>query len=123
MKPFAWKTLFTDFPDLYGGDCFDFSIRDGWKQLVYDLSKEIAGTGAKCVQCKQKFGGLRYYYIFQGDKQDEVRVEDAVKKAEGLSWKTCEDCGQPGEQVTRDGWVNTFCNSCADRERRNPCRL
>lgn len=60
--------------DLYGA--FGIDTGDGWYQLIYDLCEEIAETFNKAGkpvnivmdQVKEKWGTLRFYYHFEGEK-------------------------------------------------------
>lgn len=56
------------------------------------------------LQVKEKFGGLRFYYG-GGDHY----VSGLVSMAESMSYKTCEECGAPGELDTSRSWVRTVC--------------
>lgn len=115
------KKLYDDFPDLYKQHtwpmtqtcmCWNFECRDGWFQIIYDLSKALTelNQGVEAVQVKEKFGTLRFYA--NGYSKD---VEYLIDKACGLSAKTCEVCGTT-EKVTRndaDGyWIQTLCKKC-----------
>ena len=42
-------------------------------------------------------------------QSDEIAA--LITEAEALSFKTCEECGQPGES-RGDGWVHTLCKNC-----------
>lgn len=66
-------------------------------------------TGAypRAAQVKEKFGGLRFYMTIGTDE-----VYALIGKAEALSCKTCEECGEPGEKRTDLGWIYTLCNNC-----------
>ena len=35
-----------------------------------------------------------------------------IHEAEELSYKTCEECGEPGELDTSSYWVFTLCEKC-----------
>jgi len=60
----------------------------------------------RAAQVKEKFGGLRYYMTCGSDQ-----IYDLISEAEALSYKTCEECGNPGEE--RDtGWIKTLCTEC-----------
>lgn len=56
------------------------------------------------IQCKEKFGGLRFYY-HGGD--DYIR--GVVDMAEEMSYRTCEVCGVPAKDVNDGGWYRTRC--------------
>lgn len=40
------------------------------------------------------------------------KIEDVIRKAEGLSYKTCESCGNPGTRRTESYWIRTSCDNC-----------
>ena len=60
----------------------------------------------KASQVKEKFGGLRFYMTCGTDE-----IYDLIEKAEALSYKTCEECGQPGEEKPTS-WIRTLCDGC-----------
>jgi hypothetical protein len=57
-----------------------------------------------CEQVKEKFGGLRFYYM-NGDEF----VHGAVALAERMSYTICEECGVAGKS-RGGGWVRTLCD-------------
>lgn len=98
------------FTNKYGG----FAVGPGWWKIIQllcfniqtylDNKKEEPVTQVTVTQVKEKFGGLRFYY----DGGDE-RIREMVSAAEILSLKTCEQCGNDGNQ--RSGsWVKTLCD-------------
>lgn len=60
----------------------------------------------KAAQVKEKFGGLRFYMTHGNDE-----IFSLISEAESKSYKTCEECGEPGDQKDT-GWVKTLCDSC-----------
>ena len=60
----------------------------------------------RASQVKEKLGGLRFYMTCGNDE-----IFDLINKAEALSYKTCEECGKPGEQ-RGPGWIYTLCDYC-----------
>ena len=65
------------------------------------------------VQVKEKFGGLRFYVNHAIDKH-----YDYITFAESMSYRTCEECGNPGKTYT-NGWHKTLCDIHADMEGRS----
>lgn len=82
----------------------DFENWDDWKSrepraIPEPIEQVIA------VQVKEKFGGLRFYYM-GGD--DYIRGLENM--AESMSYRTCEECGAPGTS-TGGGWIRTLCET------------
>jgi hypothetical protein len=68
-------------------------VGEGWMPIVRELDRKLSEVDPNYTieQIKEKFGGLRYYYRCDNDKNDELYA--LVKEAEALCWETCEDCG------------------------------
>lgn len=83
-----------------------FDINKGWYLLVKQLIEELinAGWDKKILQVKEKFGGLRFYTAGLTEEQNKI-----VSKYESLSYKTCEECGEPGK-TNNSGWITTLCD-------------
>jgi hypothetical protein len=56
------------------------------------------------VQVKEKFGGLRFYVQAATNTHHSY-----ISFAESMSYRTCEECGNPGKTYT-DGWHMTLCD-------------
>ena len=96
---------------------FGFGVGDGWygilKELIIGIkagdSKEKNGWITKVTQCKEKFGGLRFYVTGTSKKNWEL-----IRKAEDKSMAVCEETGSEVEVGTwNDGWVKTICRKKA----------
>jgi hypothetical protein len=91
---------------------YRFDIGDGWYSLVYELILKIRNNDqakgkwvTKVTQCKEKFGGLRFYVTGTSDKN-----WDLIREAEKKSYGVCEVTGSEVEVgVWNDGWVRTIC--------------
>ena len=91
---------------------YGFDISDGWYKLVYELILKIRTNDeakgkwvTKVTQCKEKFGGLRFYVTGTSDKN-----WDLIREAEKKSYGVCEVTGSEVEVgVWNDGWVRTIC--------------
>jgi hypothetical protein len=96
---------------------FAFGVGDGWygilKELIIGIkagdSKEKNNWITKVTQCKEKFGGLRFYVTGTSKKN-----WDLIRKAEDKSMVVCEETGSEVEVGTwNDGWVKTICRKKA----------
>ena len=96
--------------------CWGIATGNGWYHLIdglcAQLQRETDQDGAPQIiatQVKEKFGGLRVYVGTSEGKYEAV--ENAISLAEGLSFRTCEKCGEPGSPGGK-GWVKTLCDEC-----------
>ncbi len=102
-------------------------VGKGWYKLMEDLINKLLFISKTFnviiipTQIKEKFGSLRFYYVtisdnFKGTEEELKLVDDIifdiVSYAEGLSARTCENCGKLGEIVEIGGWLTALCNSC-----------
>jgi hypothetical protein len=86
---------------------------EGWLNGE-DRIKEMLERGLRTVrepvpqvvadQVKEKFGGLRFYFTGGDDK-----IYGMARMAESMSYRTCEECGNPGKSNS-DGWISTLCD-------------
>jgi hypothetical protein len=90
---------------------YRFDIGDGWYNLVYELILKIRNNDeakgkwvTKVTQCKEKFGGLRFYVTGTSDKN-----WDLIREAEKKSYGVCEVTGSEVEVgVWNNGWIQTL---------------
>lgn len=89
----------------------ELSVGKGWYPLLDDLCAEVVAAAPSAVleQCKEKFGGLRFYVSWS---TEERHVQDIIHRYEDKSMSVCETCGKPGV-LRKGGWVQTACNACA----------
>lgn len=93
-------------------------VGDGWFKLIFELVADIKVNDlkkgdwiTKVTQCKEKFGGLRFYVTGTSDKNWAL-----IRNAEGKSYGVCEVTGSEVEVGTwNDGWVRTICRKEALR--------
>ena len=121
------KRLVEEFPNLYKNRnaspqttcmCWGFTCGDGWFELIYDLSSKLEdlilqlpeSEKQECAaaQCKEKFGGLRFY--IDGATEE---MHDLISEAEDLSFHICEFCGAKGKRENLKGWITTVCEEHA----------
>lgn len=83
-----------------------FGVGEGWFPIIRDLINDLIAIGwdKRLVQCKEKFGGLRFYLETYPEG-----AADVVIKYEKLSYETCEKCGEKGETKKIKGWIYTLC--------------
>jgi len=96
--------------------CWGFECRDGWFNIIDDLSKKITETDpdVQAAQVKEKFGGLRFY--IDGGSEE---VRKLIDEAEEESYKTCEKCGtKENVSQTKTGWIFTLCAKCEEERNR-----
>ena len=81
----------------------DLSISSGWHSLLIDLLIELeaAGWNRKVTCIKEKYAALKFY---TDDKYDEI-----IEKFEDISRKTCETCGEKGNQRFNTNWEYVAC--------------
>lgn len=125
--------LAKDFPLLYvdmHGDpmvtCLSRGVETGpgWYDIIYNLSEKLQQLiatlpedyrkGQKITQVKQKFGGLRVYM-----HKYMPEVYGLIEEAEKLAYKTCEQCGKPGQLCgdwKKNEWLYTSCKEHAKKE-------
>lgn len=94
------------------------SCSAGWYPLIVQLDRDLAeiDRGYELRQCKEKFGGLRYYSSASASisDEDQERMHGLIRAAEKASETTCELCGNAGElHVSRHSWYRTLCSTCA----------
>lgn len=88
---------------------FGIEAPEGWYNLIDRLCSELEPYGVTCHQCKQKFGGLRFYVKYNR-KEDYKQVNQIISKYEELSEITCEVCGEFGGIKNDNGWLTVLCD-------------
>jgi hypothetical protein len=102
-----------------------YSLPSGWVSLVDKLCEELSVVleeekKAKpesqdnplfvLLQIKEKFGGLRFYYVMNTENDDLVRtVQRMVDKAEDTSYTICEVTGKKGDLCKSGIQFKTLC--------------
>ena len=90
-----------------------FGIGNGWLGIVQRLFETLIALGwdKSFVNVKEKFGGMSIFL----DNLPENGFHFVVV-AEKETFKTCEVCGEPGEQNRINGWVYTLCDKHRDEK-------
>jgi hypothetical protein len=126
----SWQEELND-KRLAGRGWYGCIAPDGWKWIVEDCDRLLARLDPdyEIQQVKEKFGTLRYYYETEADQEIQEIMDAVVSRAEYLSGKTCEGCGNSSAISNSDrgikydssavlkstvggGWLKTICDSC-----------
>ena len=121
MTPDLEKSIIEKYPSLFANIgqrgspmCFGLEVGDGWAGIIstmcWILNQKDTSKTFRFDQIKEKFGLLRAYH--SGGNEYMAGV---VRMAEDMSGRTCEVCGQPGEQ-RKGGWIKTLCDRCRGGE-------
>ena len=86
------------------------NIGEGWHPIVRRLEEELNKIDPDFIlqQVKEKFGGLRYYAT---PHVPDPAFQQAINVAEAESERTCEVCGEPGENKATRQWLKTLCET------------
>lgn len=89
-------------------------VNPGWEPIVDALHERVLALDpdVRIDQVKEKFGGLRYYYFTESDKETSEAIARLVTMAEYRAETTCEVCGglaMDGPTPGKWGWLNTLC--------------
>jgi len=125
MTEKSWDTLYEKYSDLFSNidnkySCMAFGIECniGWYDIIssvcyrikqHEKNKKSDYYPVTFDQIKEKWGGLRIYYIGGDDY-----IRGVVDTAEEISYKTCERCGNPGSP-NKQGWIMTLCDKCRNK--------
>ena len=82
----------------------------GWHRLIIECDRELLSLDPNYtpVQIKQKFGGLRFYFDTDTDRETSDAMRLVVKKYEELSLQTCELTGEAGVLMYCRGYYQTI---------------
>lgn len=124
MKIELQKKLFKKYPKLFRQRklppsetlmCWGIETDEGWFKFIDKLCAKITALDpeVEIVQLKQKYGGLRC--CTTGTSK---AVIDEIWAAEAESYTICEKCGATG--MLRDDlpWMQTLCEECYKKKRK-----
>ncbi|MFK4759894.1 hypothetical protein ACI3KS_03060 [Microbacterium sp. ZW T5_45] len=98
-------------------------VGPGWFDLITRLDMQLArlSPGYVVEQCKTKYGSLRYYARPEDSEEVDLQMtfNEIIRDAEDQSTSICEECGQPGQQITSHGWIRTLCKTHTQPHRQN----
>jgi len=100
----------------------------GWQPMVEELCSKLAkivdekNLIFRIDQIKEKFGGLRFYYSYEGERANEI--SDLIHEAEQRSFEICEVTGEEGDLCMKGnyGWMKTLSPSEAERQGYEPLK-
>ena len=119
-----------------GTGWFDFDIPQGWADVIYHYMIKLDAILKKynlvdniiIEQVKEKFGGLRMYFIIPPHFNDDIEdydeefteeqhkaiewFQDIVWEMEEATEKVCCDCGTTEDIQCYGGWVHFACPNC-----------
>lgn len=83
----------------------------GWYPLIISIHQELIkiDPNYKILQIKEKFGGLRFYYV--SNSKRHFQIDRIVHYYENKSYETCEITGKPGKLMVKDGAYKTLHSS------------
>jgi len=87
-------------------------LPEGWFDLVCEMNEKLEAINPDYIldQCKEKFGGLRYYTTDNnGPNVDVEQFDKVISDYEELSFKVCDECGSEGKPTSKRGWIRTRC--------------
>ena len=90
----------------------------GWINLIVELDRELSQVDPnyQLAQCKEKFGGLRYYVDLSDSCKDLEKADNIIRKYELISEQTCDACGKPGINKVINGWFATRCEEHEEKQ-------
>lgn len=94
----------------------EISCDSGWFPVIARLHEKVVAIDDKyeLLQVKEKFGGLRFYYL-PSDPSFAEAIDAEVRTAERISFLTCEVTGKPGQPMKRHGQIKTLHHSFTDK--------
>ena len=119
--------LIEDYPSVFKGmvDSSPYSLPSGWYLLVDKLCSDLSVLLDEerknikedpeqplfmLLQIKEKFGGLRFYYMMNTDNDKLYHeIRKLIDTAEDESYKICEVTGKPGNLCRSGMHYHTFC--------------
>jgi hypothetical protein len=112
-----------NFPD-YDYTFLWVEIPVGWYNLFLQMCGDIKPVLKKYnlidvfefEQVKEKWGGLRCYYNFGFNYDDDdcwsKEIDDIVRKYEYVAELVCTQCGDIATHTTHRGWISSYCDKC-----------
>lgn len=126
------QKLVTQFPDLFcTKQNLGFAWPNGWHHLVLEACEQVAAKAPdlRWVQIKEKFAGLRLYFVdgpmymdnvasmttaarIDGSSPDTAIAQPIIDAICQRSMATCMGCGNPGTRKIRTRVIYTACDAC-----------
>lgn len=82
---------------------------EGWHGLLLNLHEELVQVDPAYAlwQVKEKFGGLRFY-AEPADASVQLRFRDVIDRYQRMSFSVCEQSGNPGVLMKKNGVFKTL---------------
>lgn len=119
-SPWTGEIIFDDNGEMLSEDT---CLPTGWKELFWQCMEDIYEPLKKAnlldkfffTQVKEKYGSMRLYN--NGATQE---VLDIIAAYEYLSEYVCEQCGKPADLCSAWGWIEQYCEECANSDKIRP---
>ena len=130
MTQKTWKDeLVEKYPKMLQQVAGQIDVGDGWRDLLDSMCDNIERQEAvnkalgkdrvlvEFVQIKEKFGGLRAYFVggYDDDGGYDKAIKSIVDDAENKSFHVCEECGTTESVATKGSWIVSLCVPCRDK--------
>ena len=112
------------YPQFFDLTKYYYDSPPGWDKIILRICQQAERRNIEftCVQTKEKFGGLRFYFDVPEDSDsiEYQTLSQIVEHAEWASFSICERCGisNPTVCTKGTGWSLTLCEKC----RREQCK-
>lgn len=119
--------LIEEYPSVFSNmvDASPYNLPSGWYLLVDKLCSDLSDLLDEekkniqedpdqplfmVLQIKEKFGGLRFYYMMNTDNDKlYLEIRKLIDSAEDESYRICEITGKPGNLCRSGIHYHTFC--------------
>lgn len=112
------------FKNFSENDIFMSSLPSGWFNLVDEMCQRLSpileetyakhpptedAPGFSVLQIKEKFGGLRFYWIMNStDESSYEKIREIIDEYETKAETTCQVTGNPGKLCKSGRWFYTL---------------
>jgi len=125
---YEFKDFQKRWPNMFKKVYCGFNLPRGWNTVVWKLCDRLESLGCEepdvfqVAQVKEKFGGLRFYYGFDKEVDNETRASARtyVEFSESMSFYVCQTCGTTIDVcfTSDNAWYNTRCTPCRSQSKK-----